>query len=410
MVVSVTEKSNKNVLIVTTNVPSSSKGASAVLFYQYISTLKAEYSKLKHLIFVEGDKDYSTAIKEYANDIGMTVGNEIIVIRVPKFLQVQSQGIVLSQTIVQVINSRIKEISADVVVAFDIVAAWISNGVSAPHRLVWLGDLTYQTAYYHGLYAARESVRGLFRFPKAWLSSLLWKGVYKQAIKKNDRVLCASHSTVSSLEKLGIVSTYEPYPWPSSPGKSCVLPDTPTFVFFGTLNALGSRSAIHFMLEQLYPRLIKLWGKSGFRILIAGRGGLPIWAKSAFAQKIEIEYLGYVSDLQNFMASCHAVIVPIDVPVGNRSRILTAMAMKTLVVAHQNAAFGNPALKDGETCLLAEGASEFVEAMRRAVENREIANRVILQAKRVYDANFDPKVACARLSGLVWELSQQVND
>lgn len=386
----------QRLLIVTSGIPSRTTGASTVLFYQYIAALKAAGYDLMHLIVIEGAVLDRAALNAYESEIGMTVGAEIIVFQAPKLLQVSGFRLELSELARNVLDRRIKDFKPEVVVAFDVVAAWVSQASGAARRVVWLGDLAFQTAFYHGLYAARESIRGALRFPKALLSSLIWRNAYKRAIRPGDVVLCAAHSPVEHLAKLGISSRYEPYPWPSSAGAERKLPTRPSFVFFGTLNALGSRSAIHFLLKRVYQHLRRIWGKGGFQILIAGRGDVPGWAMKILKNCPEVEYLGFVADLAPLLASCHAVVVPIDVPVGNRSRILTAMAMEVLVVAHQSAALGNPALKDGETCWLARNAKEFAGAMQRAVEDRESAERLIFQARRVYENSFSPDAACAR--------------
>ncbi len=391
----------QRLLIVTSGIPSRTTGASAVLFYQYIAALKAAGYDLMHLIVIEGAVLDWTAINAYESEIGMTTGTDIIVLQAPKLLQVSGLRLGLSEPARNVIDRRIKEFKPETIVAFDVVAAWVSQTAGVARRVVWLGDLTFQTAFYHGLYAARESMRGVLSLPKALLSSLIWRNAYKRAIRPGDIVLCAAHSPVEHLAKLGISSRYEPYPWPSSAGAERKLTTRPSFVFFGTLNALGSRSAIHFLLKRVYPRLRRIWGKGGFQILIAGRGDVPEWAKKILKHCPEVEYLGFVADLAPLLASCHAVVVPIDVPVGNRSRILTAMAMKALVVAHQSAALGNPALKDNETCWLAHNAKEFAAAMRRAVEDRESAERLIFQARRVYESSFSPDAACTRFVKLV---------
>jgi glycosyltransferase involved in cell wall biosynthesis len=90
--------------------------------------------------------------------------------------------------------------------------------------------------------------------------------------------------------------------------------------------------------------------------------------------------------------------VPIDVPVGNRSRILTAMAMRALVIAHANTALGNPALVDGETCYLASDAEGFVRAMAEAVDNPVRRMTIIDRAFRCYDQRFRPERATSRLA------------
>jgi glycosyltransferase involved in cell wall biosynthesis len=152
-----------------------------------------------------------------------------------------------------------------------------------------------------------------------------------------------------------------------------------------------------FILKQLYPRLLRIWGKQGFRIIIAGRGNPPPWASAAMDKFEEIDFRGFVEDLDPVMAECHALLVPIDIPVGNRSRIVAAMARGWLVIAHQFTQAGNPDLLDGENCYLAEDAPCFTQRMRIAFEHPDQAKRVRENAIACYREKFLPEKAVARL-------------
>jgi glycosyltransferase involved in cell wall biosynthesis len=119
---------------------------------------------------------------------------------------------------------------------------------------------------------------------------------------------------------------------------------------------------------------------------------------AAIADKPEIQQLGFVDDLAGVLATCHAALAPIDVPVGNRSRILTAMALRGLVIAHSNTALGNPDLVDGKTCYLAGDAAGFASAMAAAVDDPARREAIIERAFRCYGERFHPERATARLA------------
>jgi glycosyltransferase involved in cell wall biosynthesis len=218
-------------------------------------------------------------------------------------------------------------------------------------------------------------------------------------------VLVASHSSVAALARLGIKAEYAPYPWPETGHVQAPQPaELPTFLFFGQLGGLGSRSALHFMFEKVYPRLRRRWGPEGFRILIAGAGEFPDWAVRLVDGLKEVERMGFVEDLGVVLRRCHAALFPIAVPVGNRSRILTAMAYGVPVIAHRNCALGNSNLVDGETALLAADASGFAERMERIVREPALARSVADRAYSCYKAHFHPEPAGARLAARVQDL------
>ena len=155
------------------------------------------------------------------------------------------------------------------------------------------------------------------------------------------------------------------------------------------------------LLTELYPRLVRMWGPGGFQLFLAGTKQPADWVQAAIQQKPEIKFEGFVDDLVGFMGRCHAVLVPIKVPVGNRSRILTAMAHGALVIAHRNTALGNADLVSGENCLLAGSADEFLQHMRLAVEAPARAAAIAQNGRQVYERRFAPPMAVAALLDLI---------
>ena len=113
----------------------------------------------------------------------------------------------------------------------------------------------------------------------------------------------------------------------------------------------------------------------------------------------ELEHVGFVDDLAGLLGSVHAAIAPISVPVGNRSRILTALATGTVVVAHENAALGNPDLVDGVTCYLAGDPASFAERMARTVDEPGEARGVAARGQELYRSRFRPDVAVGTAVG-----------
>lgn len=381
-------------LICSAGIPHPSQGASIVLFFHYIDCLRRAGYRILHLLLLEGDGWPQTAVDDYRQRVEKSSSFDIVIVRAPHFV---TQGRVSHKLRLDVLGEalqKIRDFRPDAAIAFDIVPAWVAAQVPAGRRLVWLGDLHFQTMWLHAKYAARENPRAVAGLPTGWLVSRAWRDVYARVLRGVDQIIASSASSVAKLAALGLRAEYEPYPWPDSSAAPLTRTSAsqPSFLFFGNLVGLGSRSALHFTVEQLYPRLCRLW-PGGFRIYIAGRGALPEWFEQAIAGKPEFVKLGFVPDLDALMAQCHAVLAPIDVPVGNRSRILTAMARGALVVAHQNASLGNPDLVDGETCYLARDAEGFVKRMQRAVEDETAAQAIVARARRCYMDRFHPEPA-----------------
>jgi glycosyltransferase involved in cell wall biosynthesis len=397
----------RRVLICSAGIPHETRGASTVLFFHYVAHLRAAGYQILHLLLLEGDAWPNEELGAYERKVAELGRFEVLACRASRFVDQGRTKHQLREAAIQPARGKADAFAPDLILAFDLLAAWVTASVTAERRVVWLGDLNFQTIWYHALYAVQENKRALIHVPSNWLLCRTWKRIYIDVLRHADTVIVASHSSVAELASLGITAEYEPYPWPSLNPPAAgtgIVPPLPTFLFFGTLTGLGSRSALHFTLTRLFPALREVWGAYGFRVLLAGRGEIPVWARGMMEDKPEFQQLGFVDDLSALMSRCHGVLVPIDVPVGNRSRILTAMAGRALIIAHANTAFGNPDLVDGQTCYLAANVADFVVRMRRAVDDRTAAHEIVERAYACWRDHFRPEAAAARLAARITDL------
>jgi glycosyltransferase involved in cell wall biosynthesis len=373
-----------------------------VLFYQYIEGLLRAGFKVHHLLIPKSKTDDEEEVARYRAQISPVGSITIESAQCSNPIQRRFGGFRFDHKSLAEPLQRASDFRADVFLGLDFLSYWAAEPLNFPFRMAWLGDLNFQTQWFHALCQAKEQPVEVFRIPSAWKRARYWRETYRQVLKTADKVIVSSGSSVAQLQALEIQSSYHPYPWPHSPEKSMEAESTsqkeePTFLFCGGLNALGAKSALLFILKQLHPRLLRIWGEQSFRIIIAGRGSPSGWARAAMADCKEIDFRGFVEDLDLVMAECHALIVPIDIPVGNRSRIVTALAKGWLVIAHRFTQAGNPDLKDGENCYLAEDAHSFAQRMRMAYEDSDAVARVRSNAITCYRENFLPERAVARL-------------
>lgn len=382
-------------------VPNARRGASTVIFFHYAEKLKESGYDVLHVLLLEPPGGEERALQEYVRTMGSARRFQVFPFRAERFLHSRGASFYPNPEAVAELGRQARSFRPDVIVCMDVLSAWILEGVRARVRLVWLGDLNFQTEWYHALYGIRERPIRVLHLPRVWARCQNWRRVYRRVLRTADVVVVSSKSSEHELGRLGLASQYFPYPWPSPTvnldGLLPVRARTPTFVFLGNLVGLGSRSAFHFLTNRLYPQLVRAWGPQGFRILVCGLQEMPDWVRKAVSTKPEFEYLGYVEDLAGLLHSCHGALIPIDVPVGNRSRILTAMASGVPVIAHANTALGNPSLRDGVTCYLARTGPEFVAAMRRVVQGSPEVKAVVANARRAYVTQFHPRVAALHL-------------
>jgi len=391
----------RRIVVCSTGVPHPTRGASVVLFYQYVRALVASGWRVLHVVIVESDKD-DVALHQYEADLSSFGAFEVAKCKIYTPIAVEQRGMRLRVAqLSPAVAARIREFRADAAFLIDLASAALLRDVAVPGaKVVWLGDLTFDTIWYHNLYDAKERPLAYLKLPLTSLRCSKWRKLYRHALADASVVIASSHSSVAKLAALGVRSEYLPYPWPEATAATQQTQPSaalPSFLFFGTLSALGSRSAFRFLLDDVYPKLLKLWGGGRFKIFICGMRDLPEWVAIALKDRPEFEFKGFVDRLDDLARHCHAMLAPIDVPVGNRSRIVTAMAHGWPFVAHRHTALGNPALVSGENCLLANSATEFAAAMQRLVAEPQFASELAGAARRCYADTFEPTRATGAL-------------
>lgn len=400
----------KRLLLCSTDFPHPSRGASMVVLYHYVMHFRRMGFDILHIIPIKDRKGLEAEEAEYRRIMGTDANFRIVVHKKAGDLyEARPNKNVFKPVRVAVPGAEIAALAGDfkpdATFCFDILSAALVKGAVDGPKVVWLGDLNFQTFWYHAWYATLEHIKHIRRLPLAWINARVWRRFYAETLSGLDAVIVCAKLSEGALAAAGVASTYLPFPWPCEEAKLAgpapELPSKPTFLFLGNLVGLGSRSALHFLLGPLYKSLIRQWGADGFEILICGMHGLPAWVEPLVASKTEMRYLGFVEDLETLMRKCHGVIAPIDVPVGNRTRILTAMAARVPSIAHGNTALGNPDLVDGETCLLANDAASFSLKMKRLFEDPAASRAITEKAFESYQRSFNPETASAKMGEII---------
>ena len=157
----------------------------------------------------------------------------------------------------------------------DITAASFSKQISCKNLYIWLGDLNFSTIWYHFYYNFKGSLKFYLYFFYIKILIKKWKSFYKETLIKSKNI-SGTNSNIKVLKKIGIISKYNPYPWPNfNKIINKKINKIPSFLFFGNLNGLGSKSAINYLLNFIYPTYQRIWGNDGFIIYVCGSYKLP---------------------------------------------------------------------------------------------------------------------------------------
>jgi glycosyltransferase involved in cell wall biosynthesis len=380
-------------------IPSPLNGASTVVFFQYINALLADDWNIEHKIFASQTSENQREIDIYRQAVFKREHLKLECIWEQPKVSFSVFGFWTSLSLQPCGQFKEDEPPRfDAIICFDTLALAIAKKLQLTPRITWLGDLQFQTVFYHALYDVKSNPFFLFKCFRSIFRSLGWRQIYKNLLRGEKFVIASSFSSERILRSIGIDAKYQAFPWPETGfrDEQNERPKIPTFIFFGNLTALGSKSAFYFLMKKVYPLMIKEWGSMGFQIIITGTRVAPKWVRKVLSRFPELDLRGFIEDLFSVVNQCHAVLVPIDVPVGNRTRIITAMSFKAVVIAHVNTSLGNPELRSNENCLLAESGIDFFNAMRLVVADSSVSKRIGCMARSTYESCFSPPTATIR--------------
>ncbi|MFM9946689.1 MAG: glycosyltransferase family 4 protein [Saprospiraceae bacterium] len=110
-------------------------------------------------------------------------------------------------------------------------------------------------------------------------------------------------------------------------------------LFFGSQNYQPNLEAVLFIAQELAP-FLKSQTTQDYRILICG-GGLPVeYDKLEAFRQYNLDYLGFVEDIDQYVLAADLVLNPIVKGAGVKTKVLEAIALGKTVVSTESGAFG----------------------------------------------------------------------
>lgn len=87
------------------------------------------------------------------------------------------------------------------------------------------------------------------------------------------------------------------------------------------------------------------------------------------------------------------MIVPTNIPLGIRVRVVTAWSFACPIVAHRANAAGIPEMQDGENALLADTDAELADAVSRALGDEALRRKLSIGGRQTFEKWFSEAVA-----------------
>jgi glycosyltransferase involved in cell wall biosynthesis len=156
------------------------------------------------------------------------------------------------------------------------------------------------------------------------------------------------------------------------------LTSEPRAIFVASFDYPPNRNGLRFLLDEVFPRV---WAElPNARLAVVGAG----LAQPASSDE-RVETLGFVDDLRATYATARCAVVPLLQSGGTPLKLIEALAHGLPVVATHRAAAGL-AVRDEESCLLAEGGDAFANALIRVLRDGapDLARRGRLVAQERY--------------------------
>jgi glycosyltransferase involved in cell wall biosynthesis len=158
-----------------------------------------------------------------------------------------------------------------------------------------------------------------------------------------------------------------------------------TIVFTATMNWAANVDGIHFLLDEVFPLLLKVRPK--IRAVIIGRNP-PVNLSEKISQRgLNVTLTGFVDDVRPYVADANVYVIPLFVGSGTRIKAFEAMAMGRPVVSTTLGVEGLD-VTDGENFVRADDAKAFSAAILALLCNDSARARIAAAARRLMEDRF----------------------
>jgi hypothetical protein len=170
------------------------------------------------------------------------------------------------------------------------------------------------------------------------------------------------------------------------------------------LAATSTAAGLRLFATAILPGLERELGADGFEVHVVGEGDPPA-ELAALLPRPGVLLRGRVEPADEEYLACDVQLVPTPFVLGKRVRIIHGFAFARCVVAHTAEAANLPELRDGENCLLGGDGEELAAAVVQVVRDARLRDRLGSAARLTYEQEFHPRVAAARLLGVLEQLA-----
>jgi len=161
--------------------------------------------------------------------------------------------------------------------------------------------------------------------------------------------------------------------------------DGGTIVFTATMSWAANVDGIHFLLDEVFPRLLR--ARPNIRAVIIGRNPPAALSEKIAQRGLNVTLTGFVEDIRPYVAQANVYVIPLFVGSGTRIKAFEAMAMGRPVVSTTLGIEGLD-VTDGDNFIRADEGEAFASAILTLMNDDSMRTRIASAARQLMEERF----------------------
>ena len=170
-------------------------------------------------------------------------------------------------------------------------------------------------------------------------------------------------------------------------------------VFTGSMDWRPNQDAARYFAHEILPLLRQV--RPELECTFVGRSPPPDIQSLAAVPGFKLT--GTVEDVRPYVERAAVYVVPLRIGGGSRLKILEALAMGRPVVSTTVGAEGLDVVNERHL-LLADDPASFAKAVLRALDDRELCERLVAQGRRLVEQHYGWDALAEQFSGFIQEV------
>ncbi len=179
--------------------------------------------------------------------------------------------------------------------------------------------------------------------------------------------------------------------------------DVPTLVFVGYMRHYPNLDGVEWLLKEIWPRIKARL--EGVRLRIVG-AGMPADLTRMTENDPQVDYLGFVDDVDEVVGTSWLSIVPLRIGSGTRLKILESMALRTAVLTTTIGCEGIDA-RHSVDVMLADTAESLASEASEMLRDEQALTRIADAGRELVQARYDWQIIGHKMRACAEEVISQ---